>query len=75
MYTSNVPRREKRQETVESLSLVRRLLRVYRAASVLVAGSESMGNRMFREGGTGDLLFLRHAVEEAGPWVSKEVGT
>lgn len=71
--SSNVPNRERREITRDELSLLRRLQKVYRAAAVLTAGSESLGNRMFREGGTGDLLFLRQAVEEAGPWVNKEV--
>lgn len=55
-------------------SVHRRLLRVYRAAQVLATGSTSLGNRMFREGQPGDLLFLRQALEEAAPWVRKEAG-
>lgn len=73
MLKSNVPSKTAREQMTESASLLRRLLKVFRAAAVLTAGSESLGNRMFREGGTGDLLFLRQAVEEAGPWVNKEV--
>lgn len=74
MLTSNVPSRDKREEMTASASLLRVLLKVYRASRVLTAGAESVGNRMFREAGTGDLLFLRQAVEQAEPWVNKEVG-
>lgn len=73
MLTSNVPRKETRSEMTESASLLRVLLRVYRASRVLALGAETLGNRMFREGGAGDLLFLRQALEDAAPWVNKEV--
>lgn len=74
MLTSNVPRRELRDEAADRESLVLRLLRVFRAASLLTTGAESLGNRTFRELRAGDLLFLRQAVEEVEPWVRKEAG-
>lgn len=72
MFTSNVPHAERRKEMTAQASLVRVLLRVFRAAKI-AAMSESLGNRTFRELHAGDLLFLRLAVEEAEPWVNKEV--
>ena len=74
MLTSNVPRRELRDETAESKTLALMLLRVHRAAKLLVTGTEHLGNRTFRELRAGDLLFLREAVEAADPWVRKEAG-
>lgn len=74
MLTSNVPRRELRDEVAQSEALMLRLLRVYRAARMLATGAESLGNRTFRELRAGDLLFLRDAVEAADPWVRKEAG-
>lgn len=74
MLTSNVPRREIRDEAAQSEALTLRLLRVFRAARLLATGAESLGNRTFREMKSGDLLFLREAVEAADPWVRKEVG-
>lgn len=72
MLKSNVPCEAKRKELTAQASLLRVLLRVFRAAKI-AAMSDSLGNRMFRELHAGDLLFLRLAVEEAEPWVNKEV--
>lgn len=74
MLKSNVPSKERRADWADSESLKRRLLRVFRAAKLLAMSADPVGNRMFREGGAGDLMFLRQAVEEADPWVRKEAG-
>lgn len=51
--------------------LIVRLLRVYRAASILAAGAESTGHGVYRIL-PGDVLHLRHALAQAKELINEE---
>lgn len=72
MLTSNVPRRELRDDHTQGQIVACSREKVLRAARLLVTGAEHAGNRWFRELRAGDLLFLRLAVEEADALTRKE---
>jgi hypothetical protein len=50
-----------------------RLLRVFRAASLLLTSLERQGNRTYTAN-PGDVLMLRSAVSAATPVIHREVG-
>lgn len=72
MLTSNVPSEPRRLATASEAVTTSRLLKVWRAAAVLVDRAEQIGDREYRLG-VGDLMSLRHAVEGASDKVNKEV--
>lgn len=66
-------RHESRAERGRASELESRLLRVYRASSLLLTSLQRASGDAYRIN-PGDVLMLRHAVEAAAETVAKEAG-
>lgn len=72
MQTSNVPSMAKRTATASQAAKIASLERVLRAARLVLASAKQIGPRTFELAHSGDLMFLRDAVERVPQ--DKEVG-
>jgi len=73
MSISHITNRSDWQHKGHESEMESRLLRVFRAASLLLTSLERQGNRTYTAN-PGDVLMLRSAVSAATPVIHREVG-